>query len=59
MAGLAAGGFRELEAAPKDAAATAPDPTPLPPFALAYFGFAPSPPAPSDLLFDAGLLSDP
>ncbi|MBT9473855.1 MAG: TetR/AcrR family transcriptional regulator [Pseudomonadota bacterium] len=59
MAGLAAGGFRELEAALKEAAATAPDATPIRTCALAYFGFARSQPALYDLMFDAGLISEP
>ena len=59
MAGLAAVGFRDLEAILREAAATAPDATPIRTCALAYFGFAQSQPALYDLMFDAALMADP
>ena len=58
MAGLAAVGFRDLEAILKDAAATAPQATPIRTCALAYFAFARSQPALYDLMFDAAMMSD-
>lgn len=59
MAGLAAMGFRELEASLKDTASHTPDATPIRSAALAYFAFARSQPALYELMFDAGLMSDP
>lgn len=58
MAGLAAVGFRDLETILRDAAATAPEATPIRTCALAYFGFAQSQPALYDLMFDADMMAD-
>ena len=58
MAGLAAVGFRDLEDILRDAAATAPQATPIRTCALAYFAFARSQPALYDLMFDAAMMSD-
>ena len=59
MAGLAAMGFRELEASLRDAAANAPNATPIRTSALAYFAFARAQPALYELMFDAGMMADP
>ena len=58
MAGLAAVGFRDLEAILKEAAATAPEETPIRTCALAYFDFARSQPALYDLMFDSVMMAD-
>jgi len=59
MAGLAAMGFRELEASLREAAANAPEATPIRTSALAYFAFARAQPALYALMFDTGMMADP
>ena len=58
LAGLAAEGFGEFEAALRGAAATAGD-APIRATALAYFGFARAQPALYGLMFDPTVLADP
>jgi AcrR family transcriptional regulator len=58
LAGLAAEGFGELEAALRGAAA-APQPVPIRACALAYFGFARAQPALYALMFDPLILVEP
>ena len=58
LAGLAAEGFRELEAALRAGAAAA-QPTPIRATALAYFGFARDQPALYTLMFDPLILAEP
>ena len=57
MAGLAAMGFRELEASLREAAAHA-ETTPIRTTALAYFDFARAQPALYELMFDAALIGE-
>ena len=57
LAGLAAEGFGELEAALRDAAAAA-QPAPIRACALAYFGFARAQPALYALMFDPEILAE-
>ncbi len=57
LAGLAAEGFRELEAALRVGAAA--QPTPIRATALAYFGFARDQPALYTLMFDPLILAEP
>jgi AcrR family transcriptional regulator len=57
LAGLAAEGFGELEAALRSAAA-APEATPIRASALAYFGFARAQPALYALMFDPEILAE-
>lgn len=59
MAGLAAMGFRELEASLREAGANAPNATPIRTTALAYFAFARAQPALYGLMFDAAMMADP
>jgi AcrR family transcriptional regulator len=59
MAGLAAMGFKEMEASLREAAATAPQGAPIRTSALAYFAFARAQPALYELMFDAGMMADP
>ena len=58
LAGLAANGFGELEAA-LQAAADAAQPTPIRACALAYFGFAQAQPALYALMFDPVIMAEP
>ena len=57
LAGLAAMGFRELEASLREAAAQG-GATPIRTTALAYFDFARAQPALYELMFDAALMSE-
>lgn len=59
MAGLAATGFRELEASLQAAAANGPEATPIRTAALAYFDFARGQPELYELMFDAAMMADP
>lgn len=59
LAGLAANGFRELEASLREAAEQASTETPIRTTALAYFAFARAQPALYELMFDAALMTDP
>ena len=59
MAGLAASGFRDLEASLREASEQAPTETPIRTAALAYFAFARAQPALYELMFDAALMTDP
>ncbi|WP_309643278.1 TetR/AcrR family transcriptional regulator [Phenylobacterium sp.] len=59
LAGLAAEGFGELEAALSQAAETAPRGAPIRASALAYFGFARSQPGVYGLMFDPQILAEP
>ena len=58
LAGLAAEGFGELEAALRQAE-TSPEGTPIRASAMAYFSFARSQPAVYGLMFDPTMLADP
>lgn len=58
LAGLAANGFRELEASLREAAEQASTETPIRTTALAYFAFARAQPALYELMFDAALMTD-
>jgi len=58
LAGLAAAGFGELEAALREAAAAA-QPVPIRACALAYFAFARAQPALYALMFDPVILAEP
>ena len=58
LAGLAAAGFGELEAALREAAAAA-QPAPIRACALAYFAFARAQPALYSLMFDPLILAEP